>query len=77
MSISNVWIKSRREKDPNHIGYNIDKPETKFIQEKYNQIGTMGWVICRPNTKYTKELLNLIHKKLDFGLPDASKKIYL
>jgi hypothetical protein len=37
----------------------------KSRREKYNQIGTMGWVICRPNTKYTKELLNLIHKKLD------------
>ena len=60
-----VWIKSRREKQPSHIGFNIDIPETRWIQQKYNDVGTMGWVICRPYTKYTQELLDIIHQVLD------------
>ena len=63
-----IWIKSRPEGDISWIGYDIDNPETKVIQEKYKELGTMSWVICRPKTPYTQELINKINKinnKLD------------
>ena len=61
----NVWIKSRPERFAGWVGYDIDNSETKWIQSKYKELGTMCWVICRPKTPYTQELLNNIEKKLD------------
>ena len=68
-----IWIKTRRETQPFYIGYDIDNPETKFIQDKFNELGTMGYVICRQKTKYTKELLEKIHSKLDFHYENLKK----
>ena len=61
----NVWIKYRRETRPSHIGYDIDNPKSIWIQNKYSDIGTMCWVICRSQTNYTKELLTDIEKNID------------
>jgi hypothetical protein len=61
----NIWIKSRHETRHSHIGYDIDNPKSIWIQDKYSEIGTMGWVICRAQTNYTKELLTEIEKTLN------------
>lgn len=61
----NVWIKSRREKYPHWIGYDIDHSETKWIQQRFHELGTMGWCICRPKTDYTANLLAKIEHKLN------------
>ena len=68
-----IWIKSRPERLPHHIGYDIDKPQTKVVQEKYKELGTMCWVICRPKTPYTQELINKINKKLDIHYKNIKK----
>ncbi len=62
---NNIWIKTRPERYPSWVGYDIDNPSTKWIQSKYNELGTMGWVICRPRTPYTGELLDKINKTLN------------
>ena len=61
----NVWIKTRKEKHPNQIGYDVDRPFTKMVQSFYKDLGTMNWVICRDHTNYTHDLLEKIHMKLD------------
>jgi hypothetical protein len=63
----NVWIVSRAEKKPGHIGYPVNDVETwrDLLQTSYKELGTMGWVICRKNTPYTRELINHIHSVLD------------
>jgi hypothetical protein len=68
-----IWIKSRPERHHNWIGYDIDNPKTKFITQKYKELGTMGWVICRPSTMYTKELIDKINKKLDIHYKNLKK----
>ena len=62
---TNIWIKTRPERHPSWIGYDVDNPVTRKIQSKYKELGTMCWVICRPNTLYTKNLLNNIETRLD------------
>lgn len=69
----NIWIKSRREKCKSWVAYDVDKPDTKIIQEHYNELGTMGWCICRSYTPYTHELINKIHNKLDYHLINLKK----
>ena len=64
----NIWMKSCREKRHSHIGYNVDKPETRKIQDYYKKLGSMCWIISRPKTKYTKSLMSRIDKKLDYHL---------
>jgi hypothetical protein len=65
-----IWIKGRREQCPGYIGYDVDRPhETRFVQAHYHDLVTMGWVICRPHTPYTRRLLEYIESKLDFHLP--------
>lgn len=72
-SDSNIWIKSRAEKRMSSVGYNVDNIGEKMIQTKYKELGSMCWVICRPRTLYTKELLNRIHTKLDYHITKLSK----
>lgn len=69
----NVWIKSRKEKQKGWIAYDIDNPDTKWLQNHYNELGTMSWCICRPNTLYTSELIDKIHSKLDHHLINLKK----
>ena len=57
-----IWMYCRRETQPGHIGY---PPGMKHIQNEYKKLGTMGWVICKPDTPYTNELISGIHKILD------------
>lgn len=50
---NNIWIYGRRENNRRAIGY---PPNESHIRNKYNKLVTMGWVICKPNTEYTKIL---------------------
>jgi LmbE family N-acetylglucosaminyl deacetylase len=62
----NIWIYGRQEKNENAIGY---PPGMKHIQKEYAKLVSMGYVICRKQTKYTEELLNnieqILNKKYD------------
>tara|TARA_Y100000992_G_scaffold31131_1_gene17435 strand:+ start:630 stop:1385 length:756 start_codon:yes stop_codon:yes gene_type:complete len=69
----NIWIKSRKEKRKGWVAYDIDNPDSKWIQDQYNELGTMGWCICRPNTPYTSELIQKIHSKFDYHLINLKK----
>jgi len=57
----NIWIFGRRENNRRAIGY---PPNQSHIQNHYSKLVTMGWVICKPNTEYTKILLQKIEDKL-------------
>lgn len=35
-----IWIKTRAERYEHWIGYDIDNPDTKWIQKKYAELGT-------------------------------------
>ena len=58
----NIWIYGRRENNRRAIGY---PPNARHIQNHYNKLVTMGWVICKPNTTYTETLLHKIDDVLD------------
>jgi hypothetical protein len=58
----NIWIFGRRENNRRAIGY---PPNNVHIRNHYDKLVTMGWVICKPNTKYTSNLLNKIEDVLD------------
>ena len=58
----NIWIHGRQEKYESAIGY---PPGSKHIQSEYKKLVTMGWVICKKQTDYTKELLEGIDAILD------------
>jgi hypothetical protein len=58
----NIWILGRRENNKRAIGY---PPNGKHICMHYNKLVTMGWVICKPNTKFTIFLLQKIEEVLD------------
>ena len=59
----NIWIYGRRENNRKAIGY---PPNCRsIVRNHYNELVTMGWVICKPNTKYTSNLLNKIEYVLD------------
>lgn len=53
----NIWIYGRRENNKRAIGY---PPQSSHIREYYDKLVTMGWIICKPNTKYTNILLQKI-----------------
>jgi len=72
-SDKNVWIKSRKEKQKGWVAYDVDNPDTKWLQNHYKELGTMSWCICKPNTSYTTELIDKIHYKLDFHLINLKK----
>ena len=57
-----IWMFGRREKNENAIAY---PPKFKHIQKLYNKMVTMGCIICRPNTKFTFELLSKQEEILD------------
>ena len=52
----------RREGCPGHIGH---PPGKKYITKEYNKLATMCWIICKPQTPYTKNLIVSIHAVLD------------
>ena len=58
----NIWIFGRRENNRRAIGY---PPNHNHIRNYFDKLVTMGWVICKPNTEYTKILLQKIEKVLD------------
>jgi len=58
----NIWIYGRRENNRWAIGY---PPNARYIQNHYNKLVTMGWVICKPNTQFTETLLYEIEDILD------------
>jgi hypothetical protein len=70
----NIWMKSCKEIKKSHIGYDVDRPETKKVQNYYSQLGSMCWVISRKETPYTIELLQKIEEKLD--LHDKKLNLY-
>ena len=53
-----IWLYCRRETEPGHIGY-------QPIAHEYSKLGTMSWVIAKPGTPYTRELLAQIEAVLD------------
>jgi hypothetical protein len=59
---NNIWIYGRQENKESAIGY---QPGMKHIQKEFAKLATMGWVICRPRTEYTRELLQNLNSKLD------------
>ena len=64
----NIWIFGRREIDKNAIGYPPNC--NSIILYNYNKLVTMGWVICKPHTKYTSKLLHKIEDILDQKYPE-------
>jgi hypothetical protein len=52
----------RREMKPSWIAY---PPGSQNIRNHFNELATMGWVMCKSHTPYTKELLAKIHLTLD------------
>jgi hypothetical protein len=58
----NIWIFGRKENNRRAIGY---PPNQKHIRNYFDKLVTMGWVICKPNTKFTNILLQKIEKVLD------------
>jgi hypothetical protein len=58
----NIWIFGRRENNKGAIGY---PPNARHIRNHYNKLVTMGWVICKPNTKFTETLIRKIEDVLD------------
>ena len=58
LSNDSIWMFGRREKNKGAIG-------DRSIRTKFSKLATMGWIICKPNTPYTKELLSSINKILD------------
>ena len=63
----NIWIYGRRENNRGAIGY---PPNESHIRNKYNKLVTMGWVICKPNTNFTGNLLQKIEDILDQKYPE-------
>jgi hypothetical protein len=59
---NNIWIYGRQENKESAIGY---RPGMKYIQKEFAKLVTMGWVICKPHTEYTRELLRSMNSKLD------------
>ena len=57
----NIWIFGRRENNRRAIGY---PPSQKYICNHFDKLVTMGWVICKPNTKFTQILLQKIEDVL-------------
>lgn len=58
----NIWIYGRREHNADAIGY---PPGFKKLQEHYNKLVTMGWVICKKKTNYTQDLIIELNNVLD------------
>jgi hypothetical protein len=63
----NIWIFGRRENNRRAIGY---PPNARHIQNNYDKLVTMGWVICKPNTNFTGTLLRKIEDVLDQKYPE-------
>lgn len=63
-SDTNIWIVGRRELKADYIGYDPEKDE-KWVQQEFNKIITMGWVISRPDNEYFNILMDKINEKLN------------
>lgn len=63
-SNSDIWIVGKRELKADCIGYNPEKDE-KWVQQEFNKLITMGWVISKPYNEYIQKLINKINEKLD------------
>lgn len=61
----NIWMYGRKEKNRDCIGY---PPGMEYIKDEYEKLVTMCWIICKKYTPYTSELLENIHKTLDYHL---------
>lgn len=66
----NTWILGKREERASSVGY---PPGQKHIQKYFNKLCSMCWIICKPKTPFTTELLSTIHKILDKHLPELKK----
>ena len=67
---NNIWMYGRREKKKTSIGY---PPGMNYIVNEFNKLVTMGWIICKPNTLYLKDLVNQIEEKLDYHINNLIK----
>lgn len=67
---NDTWIVGRKEYKERWIGYS---PGMKHIQKEHNKLVTMGWIICRPYTKYTYSLSKALEATLDKHLPSLIK----
>ena len=61
-SDDNIWMYGRREKNEGAIGY---PPGMSHIKKEFSKMATMGWIICKKYTPFTKELMEQIHLSLD------------
>lgn len=57
-----VWMYGVQEQEPAHIGY---PPGMAFIQNSYELLASMNWIISKRQTPFTRELLAAIHSELD------------
>lgn len=68
------WILGYKEKDPKGAAYFLTKPEDKkLVEENWTKLVGNGAFICRPNTPFTKEWYDAVHREMDKHL-DALKK---
>lgn len=67
---NSTWMYGRREKYPGAIGY---PPGKDWMKQEFEKMATMCWIICKPNTPYTTELLNQINNRLDEVYSDLIK----
>ena len=62
LSDPNIWILGRQEFYEDAVGY---PPGQEHLKKEFAKMATMGWIICRPHTDYTRELSESIAKILD------------
>lgn len=55
----NIWLYGRREKYEGAIAYPPNK-NMQHIQKEYAKLVTMGWIICKPQTLFLKDLFDQI-----------------
>ena len=66
--IFGCMVEGRKKKTS--IGY---PPGMNYIVNEFNKLVTMGWIICKPNTLYLKDLVNQIEEKLDYHINNLIK----
>lgn len=69
----NIWIIGRRELKAEYIGYNPDKNE-QWVQNEFQKLITMGWVISRPKNNYFGKLLKRIEEILTLKITELKLK---
>lgn len=56
----NIWMYGRREKCESNIACPPNMENKENIKKEYAKLVTMGWIICKPQTPFIKELVTQI-----------------